>query len=59
MRILVTGFLVLGLAFIGETGLFVTTSISVAANEVIHRLLVGLGFVLIIGGFYRMRRALT
>lgn len=58
MRILVAGFLVLGVAFITETALFVATPISIAANEVIHRLLIGLGFVLIIGGFSRMRQAL-
>jgi hypothetical protein len=38
--------------------LFVATSISIAANEVIHRLLIGLGFALIILGFNRMRQAL-
>lgn len=58
IRILVAGFLVLGVAFISETVLSVATPISISANEVVHRLLIGLGFVLIIGGFSRMRQAL-
>jgi hypothetical protein len=58
MRMLVAGFVVLGMAFISETALFVATPISITANEVIHRLLIGLGFALIILGFNRMRQAL-
>ena len=58
MRILVAGFLVLGVAFISETALFVVTPISIVANEVIHRVLIGFGFALIIWGFSRMGQAL-
>jgi hypothetical protein len=58
VRLLVAGFLVLGVAFIGETALFIAFPIGIAATEVIHRLLIGMGFVLIIWGFSRMRRAL-
>ena len=58
LRILVAGFLVLGMAFIGETVLFIITPIGIAANEVIHRLSIGLGFAIIIWGFSRMRHAL-
>jgi hypothetical protein len=57
MRILVAGFLVLGLAFFSETVLFIISPISTQANEIVHRLIVGLGFVFIIGGFIMMRRA--
>ena len=57
MRILVAGFLLLGVAFFSETVLFIISPISTQANEIIHRLLVGLGFVLIIWGFNVMRRA--
>lgn len=58
MRILVIGFLVLGVAFVTETLLFLMSRISIEANEIVHRLLIGLGFVLIIWGFGVMRRAL-
>lgn len=54
---LTIGFVVLGVAFVTETGLFVLSSVSFQANEVIHRVLVGIGFVLIVWGFVRMRRA--
>ena len=57
MRILVTGFVVMGIGFLVETTLFITTRISLEANEVVHRLLIGLGFIGIIAGFNMMRRA--
>ncbi len=57
MRILVAGFLVLGLAFFSETVLFIISPISTQTNEIVHRFMVGLGFVFIIGGFIMMRRA--
>lgn len=57
LRILAAGFLVLGVAFVTETLLFLISRISIEANEIVHRLLIGLGFVLIIWGFSVMRRA--
>ena len=57
IQILTIGFVMLGVAFVTETGLFIATRINLEANEVIHRVLIGIGFVLIIWGFSIMRRA--
>lgn len=57
MRILVIGFLVLGVTFLTETVLFIVFRLSIEANEVFHRLMSGLGFILVIWGFSVMRRA--
>jgi len=57
VRILAAGFLMIGFAFFSETGLFIISRISTQANEIVHRLLIGLGLVLIIWGFYLMWRA--
>lgn len=57
IQILTIGFVVLGVAFVTETGLFILSRLSFQANEVIHRMLIGMGFVLIIWGFGVMRRA--
>ena len=58
LRILLIGVMVLGLAHFIETILFVILPLSLEANEVIHRLLVGVGFVFVIWGFLTMRQAL-
>jgi hypothetical protein len=58
LRILLIGVMVLGLAHFIETILFAVLQVSQDANEVIHRLLVGTGFVFVIWGFIKMREAL-
>jgi len=58
LRILLIGVMVLGLAHFIETILFAILHVSQDANEVIHRLLVGTGFVFVIWGFVKMRDAL-
>jgi hypothetical protein len=57
MRSLTTGLLVLGFAHLIETLLFVIFSVNQPLNELIHRLLVALGFTFVIIGFVRMRKA--
>ena len=57
LRILLTGIMVLGFAHLIETALFVFFNVSAPLNEVIHRLLVAAGFILVIIGFARMRGA--
>ena len=58
LRVLLIGIMILGLAHFIETLLFAVLQMSHDANEVIHRLLVGLGFVFVIWGFLKMREAL-
>jgi hypothetical protein len=58
LRILLVGVMILGLAHFVETILFAVLQLSQEANEVIHRLLVGVGFVFVIWGFLKMREAL-
>lgn len=58
LRILLIGVIVLGLAHFIETMLFAMLHVSQDMNEVIHRLLVGTGFVFVIWGFIKMRQAL-
>jgi hypothetical protein len=58
LRILLIGVMVLGLAHFIETILFAVLHVSQDANEMIHRLLVGTGFVFVIWGFIKMRDAL-
>jgi hypothetical protein len=58
LRILLIGILILGLAHFIETLLFAVLQMGHEANEVIHRLLVGVGFVFVIWGFLKMREAL-
>ena len=57
LRILLIGIMVLGFAHMIETTFFVFLHIDRPLNEVIHRLLVGAGFVFVIIGFARMRGA--
>lgn len=57
LQILMIGILVLGLAHLIETLLFIIFKVGTPLNEIIHRLLVGTGFVLVIVGFIRMRGA--
>jgi len=57
LQTLTTGLLVLGLAHLIETLLFVAFNIDRPFNEVIHRLLVATAFIFVIVGFNRMRRA--
>ena len=57
LRILLAGLMVLGFAHLVETSLFVLLNVDRQLNEVIHRLLIGAGFVCVIWGFYTMRRA--
>jgi hypothetical protein len=58
LRILLIGVMVLGLAHFIETILFGVFQINQDANEVIHRLLVAIGFIFVIWGFTKMREAL-
>lgn len=57
LRTLMTGILVLGFAHMIETLLFILFNIGTPFNEVIHRLLVAGGFIFVIAGFTRMRKA--
>lgn len=57
LRTLLVGVMILGLAHFIETALFVVLNENLQVNEVIHRLLVGTGFLFVILGFYRVRRA--
>jgi hypothetical protein len=54
---LTTGLLVLGFAHLIETLFFTLFFVDRPLNEVIHRLLVATGFILVIVGFNRMRGA--
>jgi hypothetical protein len=58
LRILLIGIMILGLAHFIETLLFTVLQMGHETNEVIHRLLVGIGFVFVIWGFLKMREAL-
>ena len=57
LQILMIGIMILGFAHFIETLLFVLMVISTSLNEIIHRLLVGIGFIFVIAGFNRMRKA--
>ena len=57
MRSLTTGLLVLGFAHLLETLFFVVLHVDAPLNEVIHRVLVAIGFGYVIVGFLRMRKA--
>jgi hypothetical protein len=57
LQTLMTGILVLGFAHLIETLLFTLFFVDRPDNEVIHRLLVGVGFIFVIAGFVRMRKA--
>ncbi len=57
LRLLLAGLMFLGFAHLVETIMFVTFNVGTQANEIIHRLLIGFGFVLVIQGFLIMRRA--
>ena len=57
LRILLVGVVILGAAHFIETTLFVLLDVNVQVNEVIHRGIVATGFVFVILGFIRMRRA--
>ena len=57
LQTLMIGIMMLGFAHLSETLLFVVFSIERPLNEIIHRLLVASGFIFVIIGFARMRRA--
>ena len=57
LRILLVGVMILGLGHLIETLMFAVLNVELQLNEIIHRLLVGAGFVFVILGFLRMRRA--
>ena len=57
LQILMIGILVLGFAHMTETLLFALFSITTPLNELIHRLFIVNGFIFVIIGFVRMRRA--
>lgn len=54
---LTTGVVILGLAHLTETLFFALFHVATPLNEVIHRVLVGTGFIFVIVGFTRMRNA--
>ncbi len=56
MRTLLIGVMILGLAHLIETLLFIVFTVSTEVNEIAHRLLVGVGFIFVISGFAKMRR---
>jgi len=57
LRVLLVGVVILGFAHLVETGLFELFQLNLEVNEVAHRIFVGYGFIMIILGFLRMRRA--
>jgi hypothetical protein len=57
LRLLTIGIMVLGFAHLAETILFAVFYVARPLNEVIHRLFVGAGFVFVVMGFARMRKA--
>lgn len=57
LRTLLIGIMILGLAHMVETLLFVLFNVGAPLNEVIHRLLVVTGFAFVIAGFAHMRGA--
>lgn len=57
LRVLMAGVIVLGLAHLIETGLFELFDLAQKPNEVVHRLVVGVGFIMVIAGFLIMKRA--
>jgi hypothetical protein len=57
LRVLMAGVVVLGLAHLVETALFVAFNLNTSLNEILHRLLVVAGLILVIAGFVIMRRA--
>jgi hypothetical protein len=57
MRLLTTGLLVLGFAHLIETLFFTLLFVDRPLNEVVHRLLVVVGFIFVTVGFIRMRKA--
>lgn len=57
LRLLTDGVLILGFAHLIESLLFVFFDTARPFNEVMHRLIVILGFVFVIAGFNRMRGA--
>jgi hypothetical protein len=57
LRLLTNGVLILGFAHLVESLLFVFFDTARPFNEVIHRLIVILGFAFVIAGFNRMRGA--
>jgi hypothetical protein len=58
LRILLIGVMILGLAHFIESILLAVFHLDIEANEIVHRLLVGSGFVFVIWGFIKMREAL-
>ena len=57
LQTLLVGVVILGLAHMVETVLFVVFNLDRETNEVLHRLLIGAGFVFVIWGFFTIRRA--
>lgn len=57
LRVLLAGIIVLGFAHLAETASLALLGFNIEVNEIAHRLLVGVAFVLIIAGFMIMRRA--
>ncbi|MBI5304493.1 MAG: hypothetical protein HY868_20335 [Chloroflexi bacterium] len=57
LGILLVGVMILGLAHLLESILFVVINVGLYVNEVVHRLFVGFGFVWVIVGFVTMNRA--
>jgi two-component system NarL family response regulator len=57
LRVLLVGVIILGCAHFVETELFAWFDVDVQLNEMLHRLLIALGFVWVILGFITMRQA--
>jgi hypothetical protein len=56
LQTLMVGILLLGFAHLTETLLFFI-GVTTPANEIVHRILVASGFIFVIAGFIRMRKA--
>ena len=57
LQTLLVGVIILGLAHMVETVLFAMFNVDRQINEILHRLLIGAGFVFVIWGFFTIRRA--
>lgn len=57
LQILMIGIMILGFAHLIETLLFAVFLLATTLNEIIHRLLVAFGFLFVIFGLNRMRKA--
>ena len=57
LQILTLGLMAVGLAHLAETVIFLVFKIDLSIAEAVHRVMVVIGFIFVIVGFNRMRKA--